>query len=635
MAIIKHLPSLIRRAACCSTLAVASLLALPAFAAIPVRWTVDTFRVKPLVYDCYHGETLDLAADMTAYGEPLNLAGKTAHLFWQTNGMASVYWQTNATVRVSSAATNVLAAVFSGAFDPGASEVQGFIGVDGENYRAAFTLRFRPSPGFVPSALPLPTAVIDCATVSFTHPEASPFLQRGEIPATDLSPATNYANAVALAATNYTDACCRTLAAAQTNYTRTATNDLAATLRGEIAAHAPGNYVAVSNAAMTAVQPAALDSYATWEWVATPSSTFAGTAAKNLPATYSEGFGWSFTDDNPLTIDGSLSILGDNYWLWISGGWGNLQAGSAWQTLPEYITERTSDFLSTSWAEEPGSYFSGTASAAIGADFSTVAQKVAREVTSPDTECIYYASNDRWAAKDSGGNDHTFAYVSELPTWVEKAKELQFLENGPRLTFDSDAERWISIWQGRNTFAYTSEIPSTANFVDKTVAETNSVYSTNLLAVAERTTASKIADQMALNYAAEDLPAATNGTAKTALKRDIPTVEYEYALRTEAAPASVTCVSGEIVTATGINGTLNIVFPAEVANKSADFLVRVVTTGASQLGTLTISGGGTVTPEWLCDALTTTGKIAANKTTIICFSRVAANTYIINALEVK
>lgn len=148
----------------------AALAASAAVAGIPVNWTADTFKVRPLAYECYHGETLDMSAELTAYGEPLALGGKTAVMYWQTNGMGSAWWSVPA-----SATNSTLSAVWSGAYDTGAKTVTGFIGVAGENYRAAFTLTFRDSPGFVPNQLPPPRDIIDCERVTFVHPEAAPF----------------------------------------------------------------------------------------------------------------------------------------------------------------------------------------------------------------------------------------------------------------------------------------------------------------------------------------------------------------------------------------------------------------------------------------------------------------------------
>ena len=148
------------------TAAFAAFRASP-LAAIPVSWTADTYRVKPLAYTCYHGETLELAAEMTSYGNALDLSGKSATLYWQTNGMSSAWWTTNAAISVgSTGATNLLSAIFSGAFDPGSDSVTGFLAVDGENYRASFSLSYRASPGFTPSTLPAPQIVTQSVGVA-------------------------------------------------------------------------------------------------------------------------------------------------------------------------------------------------------------------------------------------------------------------------------------------------------------------------------------------------------------------------------------------------------------------------------------------------------------------------------------
>lgn len=127
--------------------AVASMLICGAtIAAVPVRWTAETSRVQPIALDAWRGDTLALACTLTSYGKPVALGAATASLMWQTNGMGSAWWQTNATV----SADGVITATWSPSMDPGAPAVQFFLPVqtgDGASYRAAGTLRFRPSPG--------------------------------------------------------------------------------------------------------------------------------------------------------------------------------------------------------------------------------------------------------------------------------------------------------------------------------------------------------------------------------------------------------------------------------------------------------------------------------------------------------
>ncbi|MBQ1428575.1 MAG: hypothetical protein IIZ06_02815 [Kiritimatiellae bacterium] len=120
--------------------------ALSAIAAVPVRWTAETSRVQPIALDAWRGDTLALECTLISYGRPVSLGAATASLLWQTNGMGSAWWQTNATV----SADGVIRATWSPSMDPGAPAVAFFLPVqtgDGASYRAAGTLRFRPSPG--------------------------------------------------------------------------------------------------------------------------------------------------------------------------------------------------------------------------------------------------------------------------------------------------------------------------------------------------------------------------------------------------------------------------------------------------------------------------------------------------------
>ena len=121
-------------------------ITISALAAVPVRWTAETSRVQPIALDAWRGDTLALECTLISYGRPVSLGAATASLLWQTNGMGSAWWQTNATV----SADGVIRATWSPSMDPGAPAVAFFLPVqtgDGASYRAAGTLRFRPSPG--------------------------------------------------------------------------------------------------------------------------------------------------------------------------------------------------------------------------------------------------------------------------------------------------------------------------------------------------------------------------------------------------------------------------------------------------------------------------------------------------------
>ena len=65
-------------------------LTLPA--AVPLRWTVETSRVQPAVFEAYQGETLTFEAALQSKGKPLE-APLNYSFFWQPNGMGSTYWE--------------------------------------------------------------------------------------------------------------------------------------------------------------------------------------------------------------------------------------------------------------------------------------------------------------------------------------------------------------------------------------------------------------------------------------------------------------------------------------------------------------------------------------------------------------
>lgn len=121
------------------------------FAAVPLRWTVETSRAQVAQFEAYRGETLDLEATMQSYGKPLETPVQPS-LYWQTNGMGAAWWTAPAT-----AAGNVLRATWSPTNDCGGTVYNCFIGGTGATYRAAFRLRMLPSPGFTPNHIPLPT----------------------------------------------------------------------------------------------------------------------------------------------------------------------------------------------------------------------------------------------------------------------------------------------------------------------------------------------------------------------------------------------------------------------------------------------------------------------------------------------
>ena len=173
---------------------------------VPTEWTV---RIGPrsAAYQAErrHGDALALKASLVYNGQPLAYSGP-ARLYAQTNGMGDAWWDL-APCTVSS---NILEATWLPSFDTGADVVDLFLGGP-SNYQAAARIRFLPSPGAAPNALPLPVPVLDFATVTITN---APFALESSI-----------------------------------DYT-TSNTQLVATI--EATASVPGNYEAVSNAAMNA-----------------------------------------------------------------------------------------------------------------------------------------------------------------------------------------------------------------------------------------------------------------------------------------------------------------------------------------------------------------------------------------------
>lgn len=139
----------------------ALMAAMTATAAVPLKWTVETSRVQPITFEAYHGETLSFEATLQSYGKPHSTGFNDYRIYWQTNGMDDVYWSAPATCQ-----DNVVTARFTPEMDTGANVVRGFLGCAGEDFRAAFQLRLRPSPGATPNAIDLPASVIDFAQVT-------------------------------------------------------------------------------------------------------------------------------------------------------------------------------------------------------------------------------------------------------------------------------------------------------------------------------------------------------------------------------------------------------------------------------------------------------------------------------------
>jgi epidermal growth factor receptor substrate 15 len=251
--------------------------ALSALAAVPVRWTAETSRVQPIALDAWRGDTLALECTLKSYGQPVALGAATASLMWQTNGMGNAWWQTNATV----SADGIITATWSPSMDPGAPAVAFFLPVQtagGASYRAAGTLRFRPSPGADSQIadLPQPGGTLDFGAFQLVNAPWATLEAANEAiaaavasatgalvipPAVDLTPyattgdlqtaSTSLANDIQLAfnaSSNYTDQVASGLSSSITS----ATNSLSSVLRDTISESAAASRSYADSAASNA-----------------------------------------------------------------------------------------------------------------------------------------------------------------------------------------------------------------------------------------------------------------------------------------------------------------------------------------------------------------------------------------------
>ena len=138
------------------------LVSVTIHAAVPLHWTVESSRTSLAQLEAYHGETLDIAATMQTYGKPLSLDGKTAVLYYQTNGMEQAWWSVNGTCSGSTARVT-----FTPAMDPGASILNLFLSVQdgGNNYRAHARLKMLGSPGADAHVIEPPIVTLDFSRI--------------------------------------------------------------------------------------------------------------------------------------------------------------------------------------------------------------------------------------------------------------------------------------------------------------------------------------------------------------------------------------------------------------------------------------------------------------------------------------
>ena len=167
----------------CFNLVTLCLLAA-AHAAVPLSWETRPGSPAPVSFDRHHGETLELRCTLSGFGQdgPVFAQGADIRLWYQTNGMGSVWWSAPAAV-----ASNVVTATWSPDLDPGADRVSIFLGAPSNVYASA-VLRLRHSPGFTPASLPIPVPPLDFAGLEVLN---APYYTQAETDAriVELSPA--------------------------------------------------------------------------------------------------------------------------------------------------------------------------------------------------------------------------------------------------------------------------------------------------------------------------------------------------------------------------------------------------------------------------------------------------------------
>ena len=183
----------------CTILATAFAAALSA-SAKTFDWPIDATTAGARQFTAYHGETVRF--NLQFKGAMTNLA--PVCIYYQTNGMGKAEWF-----------EPIPGTVFHPTNDCGAAFYRFFVRCtdpDGVNYSANGSLRMLDSPGFEPSTVRLPVQTLDFSTIDVLNPPWP----------TDTP-----------------------------DYS-TGNTQLVATIQST--APAPGNYAAVSNAAMTAAQ---------------------------------------------------------------------------------------------------------------------------------------------------------------------------------------------------------------------------------------------------------------------------------------------------------------------------------------------------------------------------------------------
>ena len=204
---------------------------------LPLQWDCNFPEARAQTFQIYQGETVEFAPTFKINGSlATNISIEAVWI--QTNGMQDAWWKLdNATFHPSNDVGAAAYRFFVEAHTPSDSNQSGRgSGVQPPSpckiYRANGTLRMLPSPGFTPAEIPWPVRRLDFAAIELAN---APWPD-------EISSATN---AVFSAAKSYTDS-----AIAQSG---SVTPEIVSNIVVDVAP-APGNYAAVSNAAMSAIQ---------------------------------------------------------------------------------------------------------------------------------------------------------------------------------------------------------------------------------------------------------------------------------------------------------------------------------------------------------------------------------------------
>lgn len=200
-----------------------ALLASFTTLAAPLQWVCDWPEAKSQTFSLYQGETATFEPTFRVNGRTVTNATIEA-VWYQTNGMGNAWWKLDG-------------ATFAPSNDVGAAAYRFFVEAktsDDILYRANGALRMLPSPGFTPNEIAAPVQRIDFATVEVSN---APWTEIGER-------ATGNGERIGVLETNV--------------YTKAETESKIVEL-----APAPGNYAAVSNAAMSAAK-AVETGYSEW-----------------------------------------------------------------------------------------------------------------------------------------------------------------------------------------------------------------------------------------------------------------------------------------------------------------------------------------------------------------------------------